>query len=30
MQGFYFAKPLSTDAISELMKGGTAHEPAMA
>jgi len=30
MQGFYFAKPLSTDAISELMKGGTAREAALA
>jgi diguanylate cyclase (GGDEF)-like protein/PAS domain S-box-containing protein len=29
MQGFYFAKPLSTDAISELMQGGAAREPEM-
>ncbi|WP_434108496.1 sensor domain-containing protein [Paraburkholderia caffeinilytica] len=28
MQGFYFAKPLSTDAISELFQGGVAREPA--
>ncbi|CAB3640001.1 sensor domain-containing protein [Paraburkholderia rhynchosiae] len=29
MQGFYFAKPLSTDAISELMQGGATREPAL-
>ncbi|ABE28967.1 diguanylate cyclase domain protein [Paraburkholderia xenovorans LB400] len=26
MQGFYFAKPLSTDAISELLQGGVGRE----
>ncbi|MFL9932548.1 EAL domain-containing protein [Paraburkholderia sp. RL18-103-BIB-C] len=26
MQGFYFARPLSTDAISELLQGGVARE----
>jgi EAL domain-containing protein (putative c-di-GMP-specific phosphodiesterase class I) len=26
MQGFYFAKPLSTDAISELLHGGLVRE----
>jgi diguanylate cyclase (GGDEF)-like protein/PAS domain S-box-containing protein len=29
MQGFYFAKPLSTDAISELLQGGVGRELAM-
>ncbi|NPT42642.1 EAL domain-containing protein [Paraburkholderia sp. 1N] len=28
MQGFYFAKPLSTDAISALFQSGAAQEPA--
>jgi EAL domain-containing protein (putative c-di-GMP-specific phosphodiesterase class I) len=26
MQGFYFARPLSTDAISELLQGGVGRE----
>jgi EAL domain-containing protein (putative c-di-GMP-specific phosphodiesterase class I) len=26
MQGFYFAKPLSTEAISELLHGGLVRE----
>jgi diguanylate cyclase (GGDEF)-like protein/PAS domain S-box-containing protein len=30
MQGFYFAKPLSTDAISELLQGGVGRELAPA
>ncbi|SIT36016.1 Diguanylate cyclase/phosphodiesterase with PAS/PAC sensor(S) [Paraburkholderia ribeironis] len=30
MQGFYFAKPLSTDAISELLQGGVGRELEMA
>ncbi|MEA3131134.1 MAG: hypothetical protein QOF46_2929, partial [Paraburkholderia sp.] len=29
MQGFYFARPLSTDAISELFQGGVDREAAM-
>jgi diguanylate cyclase (GGDEF)-like protein/PAS domain S-box-containing protein len=29
MQGFYFAKPLSTDAIYDLMQGGAARELAL-
>ncbi|MFM0740693.1 EAL domain-containing protein [Paraburkholderia xenovorans] len=30
MQGFYFAKPLSTDAISALFKGGVGRQAALA